>query len=427
MLRKQTTIVIGLLLAAGVASAPLFADIRAYGGIGDGITYNNRAIEAALAAIVESGPGSTLYFPPGTWLAAPFNISFTSNLTVLLDDGATILASNNTADWFLVDPLPSYGTGRDFLGPRFTPFVWVINATGFRLTSNASLGGTIDGQGSVWWMMRSHKTLQNTPGHLFEIMYSSAVEIDNLRFIESPFWTTHIYACDDVHVHDMWIRVSDIEHGVETDGIDPDSSSNVLIEGVDIDTGDDGIAIKSGWDNAGITYGRPSINITVRDAVLSSHQGSNCFTIGSETSGGIANIHASNITCRANSSNGFRVKTAAGRGGVIQNVTFMNSVIQPDVGLAIAINAYYGANNPTGFNLSNLPIVRDINVINVTAPGGPPLQAGDAEGLTNDTVTGIYLADIHLGQPGKAWTCNANVAGTTNGNVQPPPCPQLGG
>ena len=58
-------------------------------------------------------------------------------------------------------------------------------------------------------------------------------------------------------------------HIENTDGLDPDSTRNVLIHDVYIRTGDDGIAIKSGWDEYGYQYGRPSENITIRDCNVS--------------------------------------------------------------------------------------------------------------------------------------------------------------
>lgn len=44
----------------------------------------------------------------------------------------------------------------------------------------------------------------------------------------------------------------------------------MLIEDCYISVGDDGIAIKSGWDQYGIAYGQPSKNIRIRNVVLQS-------------------------------------------------------------------------------------------------------------------------------------------------------------
>lgn len=49
-----------------------------------------------------------------------------------------------------------------------------------------------------------------------------------------------------------------------------DSCENMLIENSYICVGDDGIAIKSGWDQYGVAYGRPSTNILIRNVTLRS-------------------------------------------------------------------------------------------------------------------------------------------------------------
>jgi polygalacturonase len=66
-----------------------------------------------------------------------------------------------------------------------------------------------------------------------------------------------------------------------TDGIDPDSSKNVLIENCVIEVGDDAIAIKSGMDYAGRLFNRSSENIWIRNSWFKSRH----VSIGSEESG----------------------------------------------------------------------------------------------------------------------------------------------
>lgn len=49
-----------------------------------------------------------------------------------------------------------------------------------------------------------------------------------------------------------------------------DSCEDMVIEDCYISVGDDAIAIKSGWDQYGIAYGRPSTNILIRNLVVRS-------------------------------------------------------------------------------------------------------------------------------------------------------------
>ena len=97
-----------LLLAGAAAASADVHNVRAFGADGTGATPSTRAIHAALAVIAREGQGS-LYFPPGIYHSAPFNL--TSNTVLLLDD-ATLFAAKMQEDVFkVIPPLPSYGEG----------------------------------------------------------------------------------------------------------------------------------------------------------------------------------------------------------------------------------------------------------------------------------------------------------------------------
>merc|ERR1712070_1333271 len=81
-----------------------------------------------------------------------------------------------------------------------------------------------------------------------------------------------------------------------TDGFDPDSTSDVLLEDSYFHVNDDAVAIKAGWDCAGYNLGVPSDNITIRN--ISVWHGGGGISIGSEMSGGVSNVHVSNVLLR---------------------------------------------------------------------------------------------------------------------------------
>ena len=60
-------------------------------------------------------------------------------------------------------------------------------------------------------------------------------------------------------------RIAILASGPNTDGFDPDSTSDVLFEDSYIANGDDMVAIKAGWDCAGYENGVPSDNILIRN------------------------------------------------------------------------------------------------------------------------------------------------------------------
>lgn len=345
-----------LLLSCAVAGA-FVADVHTLGGV-----------PAALSAIEANG-GGTLYFPPGTHRVAPFNL--TSNTIMLLDD-ATLIAPTSMSAYRIVAPLPSYGSGRDklpndFMG-RFGPFIGVYNATNVSITTNSS--GIIDGSGPTFWIPKNSGALNNTPPHLFEAAWSSAIDIgappgfptNALILQDSPFWNIHLYDSDDAHVHDVTV-LAPVDEG-NTDGVDPDSSRNVLIERFIYVGGDDGVAIKSGWDDAGIAYGVPVENITIRDSSFTTR--ACCVCVGSEMSGGARNIFAANISC-TNTGTSFYVKSAPGRGGFVSNFSFVDSTFTGTnlaFGIMLTVRRAHGAH--TEHN--------DATSVAVSLPPLPPLQ-----------------------------------------------------
>ncbi|KAL3721452.1 hypothetical protein ACJRO7_033881 [Eucalyptus globulus] len=174
--------------------------------------------------------------------------------------------------------------------------------------------GTIDGQGKMWWELWWNRTLWN----------SHNVLISNLTFRNSPFWTIHPVYCSNVVIKDMTILAS--LNAPNTDGIDPDSCSKVCIEDCYIESGDDLVAVKSGWDQYGIATAHPSSDIIVR-RVSGTTPTCSGVGIGSEMSGGILNVTIEDLHVW-DSAAGIRIKTDIGRGGYIANINISNVIME---------------------------------------------------------------------------------------------------
>lgn len=198
-----------------------------------------------------------------------------------------------------------------------------------------------------------------------------------------------------------------------------DSSSNVCIEDSYISTGDDLVAVKSGWDEYGISYGRPSSGITVRRVTGSCPFAG--IAVGSETSGGVENVLVENVNI-FNSAVGIHIKTNVGRGGYIRNITVtdvnMNKVRK--YGLKIAGNV--GDHPDDKFNPNAIPVVSGLTIKNVW--GWDVQQPGLITGIKNSPFTGICLYNVKLSGPKEVpWEC-ADVSGSAL-EVQPAPCSEL--
>lgn len=199
-----------------------------------------------------------------------------------------------------------------------------------------------------------------------------------------------------------------------------DSSSDVCIEDCFISTGDDLVAVKSGWDEYGIAYGRPSSEITVRRITGSSPFAG--IAVGSETSGGVKNVLVENITL-FNMGIGVHVKTNVGRGGYIKNVTISDvSVSGARKGLRIAGDV--GDHPDDGFNPAAVPAVDGVTIRNVW--GENILEPGSIEGIKDAPFTRVCLSNVKLWGAGPRevpWKCGAVTGAALR--VQPGPCPDL--
>ncbi|CAK9310889.1 unnamed protein product [Citrullus colocynthis] len=390
--------------------------IADFGGIGDGRTLNTRAFRAAIYRIqhLRRRGGTLLYIPPGVYLTESFNL--TSHMTLYLAKGAVIKAVQDSSNWPVIAPLPSYGRGRERPGGRYVSF---IHGDGVHDVVITGENGTIDGQGDAWWNMWRTGTLKFTRPNLVEFINSYNIVISNVMFLNSPFWNIHPVYCSNIVVR--YVTILAPRDSPNTDGVDPDSSNNVCIEDSYISTGDDLVAVKSGWDEYGIAYGRSSYDITIRRV-----SGSSPFAgvaVGSETSGGVENVLAEHLNFY-DMGVGINIKTNIGRGGFIRNITVSNVYMESSrKGLKIAGDT--GDHPDDKYDPNALPIVKDITIKNVW--GVNVQQAGSIFGLRNSPFTGICLSNINLRGVTRprsvSWTCSY-VSGAAL-LVSPWPCSEL--
>ncbi|GFZ07913.1 pectin lyase-like superfamily protein [Actinidia rufa] len=338
---------------------PVAFNLSDFGALGDGVTVNTEAFERAVSEIKRRG-GGQLNVEAGFWLTAPFNL--TSHMTLFLTENAVILGIDDEKYWPLMPPLPSYGYGREHRGPRYGSLIHGQNLKDVVITGH---NGSINGQGRTWWEKYRKKLLNHTRGPLVQIMWSSDIHISNITLRDSPFWTLHPYDCKNVTVRNVTI-LAPLSEAPNTDGIDPDSCENVVIEDSYISVGDDGIAIKSGWDQYGIAYGRPSSNILIRNLIVRSMISAG-VSIGSEMSGGVSNITVENLYVW-NSRRAVRIKTSPGRGGYVRDITYKNLTLD-NVRVGVVIKTDYNEHPDKGYDPKALPVIENISFTGIRGQG----------------------------------------------------------
>ncbi|CAL5376798.1 unnamed protein product [Camellia sinensis] len=397
---------------------PVAYNLTDFGGVGDGVTLNTAAFERAVSAISKLGKrgGGQLNVPAGNWLTAPFNL--TSHMTLFLDEDAVILGIDDEKYWPLMPPLPSYGKGRERPGARYGSLIHGQNLKDVVITGH---NGTINGQGQAWWKKYRQRILNHTRGPLVQIMWSSDIVISNITLRDSPFWTLHPYDCKNVTIRNLTI-LAPISEAPNTDGIDPDSCEDMVIEDCYISVGDDGIAIKSGWDQYGIAYGRPSKNILIRNVVVRSMVSAG-VSIGSEMSGGVSNVTVENLYVW-DSRRAVRIKTSTGRGGYVRHITYKNLTFN-NVRVGIVIKTDYNEHPDDDFDRKAFPVLEDISYTSVHGEGvRVPVRIHGSDEIP---VRDVTFRDMSVGITYKKkhiFQC-AFINGRVIGTVFPAPCENL--
>ncbi|XP_054780497.1 probable polygalacturonase isoform X2 [Prosopis cineraria] len=392
------------------------ASLVDFGAVGDGKTMNTKAFERAMSELrqyaSEGGGGAQLYVPAGKWLTGSF--SLISHFTLFLHKDAVLLASQDMKEWPVMEALPSYGRGRDAAAGRYRSLIFGANLTDVVITGD---NGTIDGQGADWWARFRGKKLKYTRPHLIEIMYSHHLQISNLTLLHSPFWNLHPVYSSNIIIQGLTIIAP--VNSPNTDGIDPDSCTNTRIEDCYIISGDDCVAVKSGWDEYGIKFGWPTKQLIIRRLTCISPY-SAAIALGSEMSGGIQDVRVEDVTAIKTES-GIKIKTARGRGGYVKDV-YVKRMTMHTMKWAFFMTGDYGSNADNNFDPKALPLIKGIHYRDIVAED--VTTAALLRGISGDPFTGICMANVTIrmsaGAKKHSWSCK-NVEGMTSG-VTPLPC-----
>ena len=362
----STLIAISLLLSSALAPAATSNrsfSVADFGAKADGTTLNTAAIQKAIDAAAAAG-GGVVTFPKGSFLSGAIFVK--SGVEFRVDEGVELCAVQDDLQF---PEKPTRVAGIEMVWP--SALVNVYEQSNVKLTGK----GVIDGRGDFWW--RKFWGTDGTGGMLKDysarglrwavdydckrvravaVYGSTNVAVRDITIKRSGFWSLTLTYCQDVQVSGVTIRANIGGRGPSSDGIDIDSSKDILVERCDIDCNDDNICLKAGRDADGLRINRPTENIIIRDCI--SRAGHGMLTLGSETSGGIRNVHAYNLKATG-TSNGIRFKSAKVRGGVVEDIFLhdieMDGVENP---LHFELNWYPSYSYPTipkGISTNNLP------------------------------------------------------------------------
>lgn len=219
-------------------------------------------IQAAIDATAAAG-GGVLYFPPGVYRTG--TLSVRSKVTLYLPDGALIQGTHDPDD-YPVDPgrveTSDYGKTMSF--SRLIYFDQVHDA-------GIEGRGVIDGDGVA---LRNAGRQSN----LIRISQSQHITLSGVTLRDPAAWNTHILGSQYLTVSDVTI-LNDREDIHNTDGVDVDSSQDVLVDNPLIYSGDDALTVKA-TDNSDILSNPQDITFT--HGLLVSH--ADALKLGTESS-----------------------------------------------------------------------------------------------------------------------------------------------
>jgi len=400
---------------AGAHDAPYkktIFKVSAYGAINDGTTLNTRAIQKAIDACSSKG-GGIVVFDPGKYLTG--SLFLKENVRLDIGPGVELLGSQQIEDYPEIDTRVA---GIEMKWPA--ALINVINKGNVAITGQ----GVINAQGKPFWdKYREMRKDYEAKGLLWAADYdakrprtlliseSTNVSVRGLTLQQAGFWTVQILYSRFITVDAVAIRNNTNGQGPGTDGVDIDSSSYVLVQNCDIDCNDDNICLKAGRDADGLKVNRPTEYIVIRNSVARSGDG--LLTIGSETSGSIRHVLATNLTGNG-TSNGLNIKSAVTRGGTIEDIHFQNININGgETAIKISLNwnpAYSYAKLPDGYagNVpphwkklltkvqpdNGTPHIHDVYISNVIANGVK--KAISAVGVKGSLLTDFQLSNITI-------------------------------
>ncbi|MCX2481404.1 glycoside hydrolase family 28 protein [Pedobacter sp. MC2016-15] len=389
---------------ASLLSAQEYYNVIKYGAKRDSSALATAAIAKAITAASKAG-GGTIYFPAGKYLTGPVHLK--SNITIMLDAGAELHFSDDFDQYLPM--VRSRWEGTDVI--NFSPLFYGEYLENIAITGR----GTINGHGQKWWdyaenvvkkspgskwqdeFKRQNKDViaPDLPGWIergflrppfIQFMNCKNVLIEGITIRNSPFWTVNPEFCENVTVKGVTINNP---ISPNTDGINPESCKYVHISDCHISVGDDCITIKSGKDRAGRKMAVPAENYTITNCtMLSGHGG---VVIGSEMSGGVKKIAISNCIFDG-TDRGIRIKTARGRGGVVEDIR-VDNIIMKNIGQqAIVMDMQYAKTKEEPVS-ERTPIFRNIHLSNITAEAN---AAGYLNGLSEMPIENVTFNNINI-------------------------------
>ena len=254
--------------------------ITDYGVANDSTVVQTKKIQGVIDLAARNG-GGVIVIPKGTFLSG--SLFFKNNTHLHLEEDAVLKGSDD------ISHFPVKMTRME--GQTLKYFMALVNADGldgFTISGKGTLNGNGLRYWKSFWLRRSiNPDCTNMEEMRPRIIYLSNcknTQIEGIRIMNSPFWSTHFYKCSFLKL--LNLRITSPASPVKapsTDAVDLDVCNNVLIKNCYMSVNDDAVALKGGkgpWADKDANNGE-NYDIIIEDCTYGFCH--SAFTCGSES------------------------------------------------------------------------------------------------------------------------------------------------
>lgn len=399
-----------------------FYNVLNYGAKGDGKTLDTDAINSAIENAAKNG-GGTVFFPAGTYLS--FSIHLKSNITLHLDNGATILAADPAIHKGKYDSFEpnEWDMYQDFGHSHWkNSLIWGIGVENVAITGQGKIDGKglskrspgprrLRTEGETPVSMRNNVSPLGEMSPLTEmeglgtkaiaLKLSKNVTLKDFTVFQGGHFALLATGVDNLTIDGLKVDTN-------RDGFDIDACRNVRISNVHVNSpNDDAIVLKSSY---ALGFVRATENVTITNSQVSgfdlgtmldgTYQTKTEFApdkdrvtgrikFGTESNGGFKNIAISNINfvhCR-----GLAIETVDG--GNIEDISIMNITMRDITTAPFFIRLGKRQRGP-----ANSPIakIKRVNISNVVVFDAHSEFASIIAGLAESLIEDVNFSNIYI-------------------------------